>query len=120
MSAPHLWIGAAIAASFLLVTGWGVVSWIRNVDPGSGFWKLLAAGQALLVLQVGFGAAMLFLKGGMHWLHYAYGAFPIVVLAVAHRVAPRFKGIEWAAFAVASFFVFGLQTRGLMTGLLGG
>jgi hypothetical protein len=36
---------------------------------------------------------------------------------VAHRIARRYEGVEWAVFAVASLFVTGLLIRGFMTGI---
>ena len=119
MGKVHLAVGATIAVAFLLLTIWGITAWIRNKTPGQGFWRLLAIGQGALVAQVLVGIIMFFVYGGMHWLHYAYGAFPLLVLGVAHRATKRLDGIEWAAFAIAGFFIFGLQSRGLMTGLLG-
>lgn len=116
----HLSVGAAIAAAFLILVLWGIVAWIRNKTPGKAFWNVLAFGQGLLVLQILVGMVMFFTRGGMHWLHYAYGTFPLLVLGVAHRVTRRLDGIEWAAFSIAGFFIFGLQLRGLMTGMLGG
>lgn len=116
MSLIHRSIGLAIAIAFGLLCLWGLTCWIRNKNPGQWFWRLLAFGQALLGLQVLVGVILLLVIGGQHWLHYAYGAFPIVVLIFAHRSSRRLEGLEWAAFAVASLFIFGLQMRGLMTG----
>jgi len=113
----HRFIGIAIAAAFLALSLWGLVSWIRNSDPGASFWRLLAAGQVALGLQVLVGVGMLLLRGGQPFLHYVYGIFPVLVLFVAHRSSKRFQGLEWAAFAIAGFFIFGLQLRGYMTGI---
>ena len=113
----HQFIGLAVASVFLALSIWGLVSWIRNRDPGASFWRLLATGQVGLGLQVLVGAGLLLLRGGQPWLHYVYGIFPVLVLFVAHRSSKRFEGLEWAAFAVAGFFIFGLQLRGYMTGL---
>lgn len=120
MGKVHLAVGAVIAATFIVLTLWGVAAWIRNKTPGKAFWNVLAFGQGMLVVQVLVGVVMFFARGGMHWLHYAYGTFPLLVLGVAHRATRKLDGIEWAAFSVAGFFIFGLQTRGLMTGLWGG
>lgn len=117
VNGAHRIIGLAIAFIFLAVAVWGLVAWIRNRDPGVWFWRVLGAGQAGLVLQVALGGVMLVVSGGQHWLHYAYGAFPILALYVAHRSSKRFEGLEWAGFAVAGLFIFGLQFRGFMTGI---
>ena len=52
-------------------------------------------------------------------LHYAYGIFPIVALAVAHVFArrPDFRERPWIPFAWVAFICFGLTLRALMTGL---
>ncbi len=116
MTILHRSLGLTIAIAFGLLLIWGIAGWIRNKNPGQWFWRLLAFGQAALGIQVLVGVVLLLVKGGQHWLHYAYGAFPIVVLIFAHRSSKRLEGLEWAAFAVASLFIFGLQMRGLMTG----
>ena len=53
------------------------------------------------------------------WLHYSYGIFPVLVLAVAHRISKKYQGIEWAVFAVAAFVIVGLLVRAYMTGTAG-
>lgn len=112
----HRFVGLGIAAIFGLLAVWGLVLWMRNRDPGQGFWRLLAVGQVGLGVQVLFGIVMFFLRGGMEPLHYVYGAFPLLVLFAAHRYSRNFKGLEWVAFALAGLFIFGLQLRGFMTG----
>lgn len=112
----HRFVGLGIAAIFALLAVWGLVLWIRNRNPGQGFWYVLAAGQIGLGVQVLFGVVMFFLRGGMDPLHYVYGAFPILVLLAAHRFSRNFQGLEWVAFALAGLFIFGLQLRGFMTG----
>lgn len=116
MTVLHRSLGLTIAIAFGLLFVWGIASWIRNKNPSQWFWRLLGFGQAGLALQVLAGVVLFFVRGGQHWLHYAYGAFPILVLLVAHRSSKRLEGLEWAAFATASLFIFGLQMRGLMTG----
>lgn len=113
----HRGVGLTLATIFLLIALFGLVAWIRNRDPGPWFWRLLALGQGGLGLQILVGAALFFARGGKPPLHYVYGGFPVLVLFVAHRWSKRLAGLEWAAFAVASFFIFGLQLRGLMTGM---
>ena len=118
----HKLLGGTIVALFFVLFVWGTIFWIRNKDPGRFFWNLLAAGQVALGLQLLVGA-FLFLTGHrppaqpFRWLHYSYGGFALLVLIVAHRLTKKFEGVEWAVFAVASFFVFGLLTRAYMTGV---
>lgn len=116
MISAHRFVGLGIAGIFALLAIWGLVMWIRNRDPGQGFWQVLAAGQIGLGIQVLLGIVMFFARGGMEPLHYVYGAFPLLVLFAAHRFSRRFQGLEWVAFALAGVFIFGLQLRGFMTG----
>lgn len=116
----HRWFGLALAVAFLALGVWGIVAWARDRDPGARFWKLLAAAQAGVAVQA-IGGVLVFALGGprgsgMHWLHYAYGAFPAVVLIAAHRLSRRFEGLAWAVFAFAGLICFGLLLRGYMTG----
>ncbi|MGQ0680218.1 MAG: hypothetical protein ACT4OM_11315 [Actinomycetota bacterium] len=113
----HRVVGLSIGAVFGLIALWGLFLWIRNADPGQTFWRVLAAGQLGLVLQALVGIVMFFVIGGMPILHYAYGIFPVLVLLVAHKQSKKFEGLEWVAFAIAGLVIFGLQTRGFMTGL---
>lgn len=113
----HKILGGSIVLLFFVLFCWGTIYWIRNRDPGKYFWGLLAVGQIALGLQVVAGIVLLLMGDTRPWLHYSYGAFALLVLGVAHRIAKKYEGIEWAVFAVASFFVFGLLVRAYMTGI---
>ncbi len=116
----HKYLGESLAGIFLLLFLWGTLFWIRNRDPGRYFWALLGLGQVLIGIQVLFGVTLLLTHHRRPWLHYSYGLFPILVLYFAHRLSKtKFKGVEWAVFAVASAFVFGLLLRAYMTGVAG-
>jgi hypothetical protein len=115
--ALHRVVGLAVGGIFGLVALWGLALWILNSDPGRMFWRLVAAGQVGVVIQVVLGIVMFFLRGGMEPLHYAYGAFPLLVLWFTHRQSKKYEGLEWVAFSIAGLVIFGLQTRGFMTGL---
>ncbi|MGH2733679.1 MAG: hypothetical protein ACRDJG_12220 [Actinomycetota bacterium] len=114
----HRILGLSVAAVFLLVFIWGTAAWIRNRDPGPWFWRVVAFGQVGVVVQILIGL-ILYARGGRPSdpLHYAYGLFPLLILAVAHRSARRFQGLEWAVFAIAGLVIFGLMSRGFMTGM---
>ena len=116
MPTVHLVFGALLAGIFLLLGLWGVVFWFINRHPGAVFWRLLAAGQAALVVQALIGIVLFAMGGRRPFLHYIYGGFPVVPLFFAHRAAKKLEGLEWLAFAVAGLFIFGLQLRGIMTG----
>lgn len=115
----HQYLGLAIAGAFLLLSVWGLFQWLRNADPGPMYYRLLAAAQVGLGLQVVVGIAMFLFERGdaIDPLHFIYGGFPILVLIFAHRYSKKLEGLEWVAFALAGLFIFGLQLRGYMTGL---
>jgi hypothetical protein len=115
--ALHRVVGLAIGGIFGIVAVWGLVLWISNRDTSRAFWGVVAAGQIGLVIQVVLGIVMFFLRGGMDPLHYAYGAFPLLVLWFTHRQSKKYEGLEWVAFSIAGLVIFGLQTRGFLTGL---
>lgn len=122
MDAAHRIIGFAIVGGFFLLLAGGGVLWVRRRGGGRLFWGLLAGLQITLLVQLAAGLVLLAAGGRPPLLHYVYGiVFPVLVLAVAHLFA---RGMENPAgapriFTVASFFVFGLTLRALMTGLNG-
>lgn len=116
MTPAHRWLGLVLALLFLLIALLGLLSWIRNKDPSVWFWRLIATAQAGLVLLAISGVVLLATGGSRHWLHYAYGGFPILVTVAAHRYSKRATGVEWVVFALAGLVNFGLLLRGYTTG----
>lgn len=117
MIPAHRYLGLTIAAIFAVMAVWGLIMWIRNRDPGQAYWRVLAAGQIGLGIQVLVGIVVFFWRGGgMELMHYVYGGFPLLVLFAAHRWSRKAQGLEWVAFALAGLFIMGLQLRGYMTG----
>lgn len=120
MASIHRVVGFAIVGGLFLFFLWGLSAWATRRDPGVWFWRLLAAIQVLLALQLLAGAALLALGRQQSLLHYAYGAlFPVIALVVAHVLA---RGMDQErdallVFVAASFVVFGLTLRALATGL---
>jgi hypothetical protein len=120
MSAVHRVAGFAVVGGLFLFFLWGLIAWLARRDPGAWYWRLLAALQVLLVLQLVAGAVLLAMGRRQSLLHYAYGAlFPLVALVVAHVLA---RGMErerdaLLVFVATSFIVFGLTLRALATGL---
>ena len=97
----------------------GVVLWVRKKEAGRVYWGLLTALQVVLGLQLIIGIVLFVAGGRQPTLHYFYGAvFPAIVLGVAHYFS---RGLDkppyHAFFTIGSFFVFGLTSRALMTGL---
>ncbi len=120
MSSVHAAVGFAIVAGFLVLSLWGLVAFLIKRDPTRWFWRLLAALQAALIVQLIGGLIVLALGNRRPLLHYAYGAvFPAIVLVGAHVVARELEDPADASrvFAIAAFIVFGLTLRALTTGL---
>jgi hypothetical protein len=120
MAGVHKVIGFVIVSAFGAMFLWGLVAFIVKREPNQWWWRLLAAMQVILIVQLGAGLALLAMGRRRELLHYAYGAvFPAIVLVGAHVIA---RGMDdeadaWKVFAVASFFLFGLTLRALTTGL---
>jgi len=120
MATLHKSIGFVIVSAFGVMFLWGLVAFIAKREPNQWWWRLLAALQVILIVQLAAGLTLLALGRTRPLLHYAYGAvFPAVVLVGAHVIA---RGLDdeadaWKVFAVAGFFLFGLTLRALTTGL---
>jgi hypothetical protein len=114
----HAAFGLGVAFIFLIIALLGLVFWIRNRDPGSFFWQLVALAQVGVGIQILLGLLMLASgRRAANWVHYAYGIFPALTLYVAHRYSKRTKGLEWVAFAIVGFVNCALMVRGFMTGM---
>jgi hypothetical protein len=116
----HLGIGSAVVAGWLVMFLFGLAAWVLRREPNRLFWRLLAALQALLGLQLIAGLILLGMGRRAGLLHYLYGVvFPAIVLVVAHVLGRGMANEEdiWKIFAVASFVIFGLTLRALTTGL---
>ena len=126
MRSVHLIVGWAIVGGFALLWIWRGGAWlVGRIAPrfrtpaGRAFWTLLGFLQATLLVQGIVGVVILVGGGRASALHYVYGVvFPILLLLVAHVLArDLFRDRPSLPFAWASFFVFGLTLRALMTGL---
>jgi hypothetical protein len=120
MTPIHKYVGFAIVAGWGILMLWGLFAYVRKREPNPLFWRILGVLQAILLIQVVLGLILWLAHPLPAFLHPLYGAvFPLVVLVIAHVLA---RGMDderdrWKVFAVASFFVFGLTLRALMTGL---
>jgi hypothetical protein len=86
MPTVHLVVGSLLIVANSAAGLYGAWRWYR-VDPSPFFWRLLRAGQALIVLQVLLGALLLALGHKPHeGLHVLYGVLPLVVAFVAEQL----------------------------------
>jgi hypothetical protein len=114
----HLVVAWAITTGFGILMLWSAFSLLANKTPAGAFWKLLAALQVALGLQIALGVTLFVMGGRPPWLHYVYGGVvPLVGLVIAHRYARRHGDLPWVVFGVASFFICASAVRALMTGL---
>jgi hypothetical protein len=86
MTAVHAVLGFLALALTVAAAAWGSWRWWR-VEPSELFWRLLRAGQVLIVLEALVGG-VLYLLGERpgSGLHYVYGLTPIVVYFLAEQL----------------------------------
>lgn len=86
MTAVHAVLGFLALALTVAAAAWGSWRWWR-VEPSELFWRLLRAGQVLIVLEALLGG-FLYLLGERpgSGLHYVYGLTPIVVYFLAEQL----------------------------------
>jgi len=65
--------------------GWGAWCWYR-VRSSPWFWRLLRAGQAVVVLEVVLGGVLLALGKKASSLHLIYGLVPLAVSFIAEQL----------------------------------
>ena len=119
MPEVHEWIGFVVVGVFAVGWIWGLGARLFRRGTSEWYWRWLTVAQVTSVVQAVAGLTLVALGHRRPLLHYAYGVFPIAVLALAHAVARReeYRTRPWVPFAWASFFCFGLTLRALMTGL---
>jgi hypothetical protein len=89
---------------------------LRKRYPGRIYAHLLAAGQALLIAQVGLG--LLLLSDGRRApdrLHYAYGAFALLAALSPWLYAPPVPARRLAWFVGATLLATALAVRAYTT-----
>jgi hypothetical protein len=85
VTAVHIALGAAVVAVNLAAGAYGAWAWWREL-PAPGFWPLLRAGQALVVLQAVHGGVLLIGGDELPPLHLVYGLTPIAVAFFAEQL----------------------------------
>src|SRR5437764_5503535 len=79
MTVVHAVLGIAATTLFVAAGLLGAWRWWRG-GPSPGFWRLLRAAQATLVVDVALGGALLLAgRRPSDNLHYVYGLLPLAV-----------------------------------------
>jgi hypothetical protein len=85
MKLIHLVIGI-LAVALTGASGiWGAWCWYR-VRQSPLFWRLLRAGQAVIVLEMALGGVLLVMGKKASELHLIYGLLPLAVSFVAEQL----------------------------------
>ena len=120
MSEFHKYLGFVVPAIFLILTLWAAYGLVRDKTPGANFWRLLAAAQVFLGIQIVAGGILYIFLGrrGPEWRHYTYGLlFPVFLLIMGHRYAQKYEDIPWIVFGIVALLNFGLTVQAVRTGL---
>lgn len=85
MTAVHIALGVAVVVVNLGAGAWGAWAWWQE-RPAPGFWPLLRAGQALVVIEAALGGVLLLAGEDLPPLHLVYGLTPIAVAFFAEQL----------------------------------
>src|SRR5450755_390297 len=85
MKLVHLVIGVLSVALIGGAGFWGAWCWHR-VRPTRLFWRLLRAGQAVIVLDMALGGVLLIMCKKASELHLIYGLLPVAISFVAEQL----------------------------------
>ncbi len=85
MKYVHLAVGVLSIGLVGVTASWGAWCWYR-VRASRLFWRLLRAGQAVIVVQVALGGVLLLLGGKESNLHLIYGLLPLAVSFLAEQL----------------------------------
>jgi hypothetical protein len=104
---------------FMAAVGvWGITSYLRGQSISGSYAGALAIGEALVLVQVGAGAAVL-LAGARppSATHYLYGITAILALPFAWSwLRGRSQRQALLIYSLVALFIFGLAARGMITG----
>jgi hypothetical protein len=85
MKLVHLIIGIVAVALIGGAGIWGAWCWYR-VSQSRLFWRLLRAGQAVIVLDMALGGVLILMGKKASELHLIYGLLPLAVSFVAEQL----------------------------------
>ena len=104
---------------FMVAVGvWGIFAYLRGQSISGSYAGALAIGEALVLAQVGAGAAMLVTGARPPTAtHYLYGLTAVLVLPFAWSyLRTRNQRQALLIYSLVALFIFGLAVRGAMTG----
>ena len=90
MTAVHIVLGIAVVAFNVAAGAYGAWGWWRHADT-PGFWPLLRAAQALVVLEAVLGGVLLLAGKDLPPLHLVYGLTPLAVAFFAEQLRRRVR-----------------------------
>jgi hypothetical protein len=81
----HIAVGVLALALNAVAALWGAWAWWRS-RPSRWFWRLLRAGQAVVVLEALLGGVLLLIGRSAADLHLIYGVLPILISLLAEQL----------------------------------
>jgi hypothetical protein len=85
VTAVHITLGVALVAVNFAAGAWGGWAWWQE-RPAPGFWPLLRAGQALVVIEAALGGVLILAGEELPSLHLVYGLTPLAVAFFAEQL----------------------------------
>ncbi len=85
MTGVHIAVGAAAIALNALAGIYGAWCW-RRAQSAPWFWRLLRAGQAVIVLEAALGGVLQLTQRKAPGIHVLYGLLPLAVSFVAEQL----------------------------------
>jgi hypothetical protein len=117
-SLVHDRLSVTVMLFMAAVGAWGIVAYLRGQSISGSYAGALAIGEALVVVQVAAGAAML--VAGTRPpspTHYLYGITAILALPFAWSwLRGRSQRQALLIYSLIALFIFGLAVRGMITG----
>lgn len=86
MTDVHIAIGSLAIALCALAALYGAWLWWRYQPRSTWFWRLLRAGQAVVVIEVVLGGVLQFTSRKAPDLHILYGVLPVLIAFIAEQL----------------------------------
>jgi hypothetical protein len=86
MKDVHMVVGIAAIAINAAAGLYGAWLWWRASSSGAWFWRVLRAGQAVVVIQAALGGVLLLMHDKPPSLHILYGLLPLLVAFIAEQL----------------------------------